>query len=158
VYVLCALSYEYLVLQGTRVVFLWCLNMSSDEHNPASDASLTATLIGSVLSLVGSLFILLTYYVVEELRKRPLYRMVFYMGVCDLAHALTYLAPVVAGRLGSDKADAACQIEGAALHFTSIATCSWYFCIALRTFNALKVESTRFDLNQARSKELKEHM
>src|SRR4051812_41552525 len=59
-------------------------------------------IFAGTLSLLGSLFIIVCFFCIRELRRRTLMQLVFLMSVCDFMFSLKFWLPAVINQLKLD--------------------------------------------------------
>eukprot|EP01006_Ploeotia_vitrea_P040811 TRINITY_DN66462_c7_g1_i1.p1 TRINITY_DN66462_c7_g1~~TRINITY_DN66462_c7_g1_i1.p1 ORF type:complete len:285 (-),score=121.11 TRINITY_DN66462_c7_g1_i1:715-1569(-) len=98
--------------------------MFSDAQNEVLQALI---ICGSCLSIVGTLFITLSYVVFPSLRSFP-YKIIVFLGLADFFNALSYLIG-----LNSEL----CQLQAAMSQFFAVATFFWTACFAYNIVQVL---------------------
>jgi len=83
--------------------------------------------IGASLSIAGSGFILASFALISELRKKAAFRMVAFLSIADVLAAISNLLPFPSG-------DVVCLVQAWMMSIFELASIFWSFCIALTVF------------------------
>ena len=102
--------------------------MHDDQGNPQADYTINITLrlFFNSLSLLGSLFIIISYIKFKRLRKFA-FKLIFYLSISDLIFSISTFLVV---NDAEDVNEHFCAFQGFALYYSSLSTIFWTSCIA----------------------------
>jgi len=84
------------------------------------------THVSSTLSILGALFIIISFLMFKSFRKTHSYTvLIFWLSICDLGSGIAYdVVPI-------DRSDVYCTIQGSVIQFFQIGSFMWTGCIAV---------------------------